>query len=131
MEKSERTKKCGNIAKLLGILHFLCLFGPFLYFLPLALALSTMGQQLFLTFEIVTCLILSLLALVSGLKTRGGLAKTIMWMFILGITICLSEVKVFIYIMSICAIVDELIIVRLKDKYKDAYAANKEIDRRQ
>lgn len=128
--KSERTIECKKRTRLFTILHFLCVFGPFLYFIPYSFIFSDTGRKLFLSLELVTVLILCIFAALSDMKTRGGYAKVIFWMFVLGISYCLEEVKVFIYIMCICAIVDELIITKLKDKYKDAYRANKEIDRR-
>ena len=128
--KSQRTKQCKRLSIFFGVLHFLCIFGPLLYYVPYAIIKGGAGDKLFLSLEIIVSIILAVFAIILDAKTRGGLIKTIMWLLILGITIALSEVKTFICIMAICAIVDELIIVKLRARYKDRYAANREIDRR-
>lgn len=130
MTKSARTKQCKRLSTILTILHILCLFGPFLYFIPHAFAIGTAGRKLALSMFLVIAVCLSVFSIITSAKTRGGLAKSVMWLFVLGITLCLNEVKGFIYLMSIIAIIDELIITKLLDKYKTAYLANREIDRR-
>ena len=128
--KSERTKQCKRLSVFFLILHILCLFGPLLYFIPYAYIVGEVGRKLALSLFLIVALCLSVVALISDAKTRGGLAKSIMWILVIGISICLQEVKVFVYIMAIVSIIDELVIVKLCAKYKDAYAANREIDRR-
>lgn len=128
--KGERTKQCKRLSILFLILHILCLFGPLLYFIPYAYGMGEVGHTLVLSLFLIVALCLSVVAIISDAKTRGGLAKSIMWILIMGISICLIEVKVFIYIMAIVSIIDELFIVKMRAKYKDAYAANREIDKR-
>lgn len=129
--KSERTKQCKRLSILFGILHFLCLFGPLLYFVPYALVVGEVGRKLALSLFLIVSVCLSVCAIISDAKTRGGLAKSIMWLLVIGISICLTEVATFVYIMASVSIFDELFVVRMRAKYKDAYAANREIDRRQ
>lgn len=128
--KSNRTKQCKRLSLLFGILHFLCLFGPLLYFVPYAYIVGTAGRKLTLSLFLVVAFCLSILSIITSAKTRGGLAKSIMWLLVLGITLCVAEVKTFVYIMAIISIIDELIIVKLHDRYKSAYLTNREIDRR-
>lgn len=128
--KSERTKQCKRLSILFLVLHILCLFGPLLYFIPYAYIVGEVGRKLALSLFLIVALCLSVVAIISDAKTRGGFAKSIMWILVIGISICLQEVKVFVYIMAIVSIIDELVIVRLRAKYKNAYASNKEIDRR-
>lgn len=127
---SKRTKQCKTLSLILGIVHFLCLFGPLLYFVPYAYVVGTAGRKLALSLFLIIAFCLSVVSIITSAKTRGGLAKSIMWLMVLGITLCLTEVKTFVYIMAIISIIDELIIVKLRDKYKTAYLANREIDRR-
>ena len=131
MKKSSRTIQCKNLTNLFSILHLGCLFGPLLYFVPYAFATGTTGNKIGLSLFLIVSVCLSLVSLFGEAKTRGGLNKTIMWVLIMGVLMCLAEAKTFIYIMAIVSILDELVIVKLKDKYKDAYAANREIDRRE
>lgn len=128
--KSERTKQCKRLSILFLVLHILCLFGPLLYFIPYAYIVGEVGRKLALSLFLIVALCLSVVAIISDAKTRGGFAKSIMWILVIGISICLQEVKVFVYIMAIVSIIDELVIVKLRAKYKNAYASNKEIDRR-
>lgn len=128
--KSERTKQCKRLSLFFLIMHFLCLFGPFLYFFPYAVVTAVPGQKIVLSLFFITAATFSAIAVFSEARTRGGLVKSIMWLLIFGITLCLETAKVFIGIMAIISIIDELFIVRMRAKYKDAFAANREIDRR-
>lgn len=128
--KSDRTKQCKKLVILFSILHFLFLFGPMLYFIPYAFITSEPGNKLVLSIFLIAGACLSLVAIFTDVKHRSGLTKTMMWVLIIGISICLQEIETFVYIMAIVSIIDELVIVRLKEKYKVALAANKEIDRR-
>lgn len=128
--ENNRTKQCKNLKTLFTILHILCLFGPFLYFIPYAFVVGATTQKVVLSLTIVFSCVLASFAIILEAKSRGGIAKTIMWLLLIGIIMCLERVEIFIYIMAIVSIIDELVIVRLRAKYKDAYAANREIDRR-
>lgn len=128
---SERTKQCSFLHTLFGILHFLLLFGPFFYFIPYGYITGTTTTSVGLTLSIVISLILAVFSIMADARYRGGLHKTMMWIMVLGVIFCLKEVEVFIWILAIAAIIDELIIVRLKDYYKAALISNKEIDKRE
>lgn len=128
---TERTKQCKKLHIIFTIIHFICMFGPLLYFIPYAYIIGGTGYKIGLSLFILVALCLSVFTIIADAKTRGGLAKTILWTIIMGVCLCLTEVKTFIYIMAIVSILDELVITKLSVKYKDAYAANKEIDRRQ
>lgn len=47
-----------------------------------------------------------------------------------GVLFALEEVKVFIWIMCITSVLDELVFVKMKDYYKACLISNREIDRR-
>lgn len=127
---TKRTKQCRNLRDLFTVLHLVCLFGPFLYYIPTAFVEGEPGQKLALSLTMVVALILGAFTLLAEAATKGGLAKSIMWTLILGVCFCIPKVEVFVYIMAIISIIDELVIVKLRDKYKTAFLANKEIDRR-
>lgn len=127
---SKRTKQCKRLSILFSTLHFLCLFGPFFYFIPFAFVNGVFVEKITLSLTLIFSLGLAGIAILVDAKTRGGMIKTIMWLTIMGITCCLKSIAPFIYIMASISIIDELFIVRAKTKYKDAYAANREIDRR-
>ena len=127
---SPRTKQCKTLSFIFGLLHFLCLFGPLLYFVPYGLAIGTVVQKVTLSLSIIVSICLAVFSIIAEASTRGGLAKVIMWALVMGVCICLTEVKTFIYIMAIVSIIDELIISKVHSHYKTAYQTNLEIDKR-
>jgi hypothetical protein len=56
--------------------------------------------------------------------------KSMIWLIILGIYICLKEITVLLIMVSICTILDELIITPLYKFFNNKYKINKEIDKR-
>lgn len=128
--KSTRTKQCIRRKNLFSLLHFLCLFGPLLYFIPYGYITGETVQKISMSFTVVLSLVLALISLITGVRARAGLHRTILWVLMAGVLFCLQEVKVFIWIMCITSILDELIFVKIKDYYKTAVISNKEIDRR-
>lgn len=127
---SKRTIQCRRRKILFSFLHFLCLFGPFIYFIPYGYITGEMGSKIIMSISIVTSLILALISALSDVKHRAGLHRSILWGLIAGVLFCLQEVKTFIYIMAITSLIDELIFVKLKDYYTSAEIANKEMDKR-
>lgn len=130
MAQSKRTKSCKRLALLFGFFHLLCVLGPFLYYLPAAFIVGAVVSKIALSFSIIIGIILGALSLLMEVKHRGGLHRGIMWLLIAGIMFCLNSVKTFIWVMAATSIIDELIFVKIKDHYKDAARANKEIDKR-
>lgn len=127
---SDRTKQCRRLKNIFGILHFLCLFGPLLYFIPYGYATGETVQKIAMSFTVITSIILAVISMIISVSHRAGLHRCIMWILIAGVMFALQEIKVFIWIMAVTSILDELIFVRLKDYYKSALISNKEIDRR-
>lgn len=128
---SNRTKQCRFRKNLFGFLHFLCLFGPLLYFVPYGFITGETVQKISMGFTVIASIVLAVFTIVADVKHRAGLHRTIVWILITGVLFCLQEIKVFIWIMAATSVIDELIFVRLRDYYKTALISNKEIDRRQ
>ena len=128
--KSQRTKHCRTLSIIFSILHLLCLLGPFIYFIPYALTVGEPVEKLSLTLFTVVGATLLVLGFMTDLKHRQGLHKTIFWLLVLGITICLNSVQTFVYIIAAVSIIDELVFCKLKNRYGELYRTNKEIDRR-
>ena len=127
---SDRTKQCRNLKTVFGVLHFLCLFGPFLYFIPFGYITGETISKIGMSFTLIISLILAMISMITGTKARAGLQRSIIWVLIAGILFCLQEVKMFIWIMAITSILDELVFTKIYDYYKAALISNKEIDRR-
>ena len=128
---SERTKQCKNRKHLFGLLHFLCLFGPLLYFVPYGYITGETVEKVAMSFTIIVSIVLAAISMIVSVTAKAGLHRCIMWTLIAGVLFCLQEIQTFIWIMAVTSIIDELIFTKLKDYYKAALISNKEIDRRQ
>lgn len=127
---SQRTKSCNKRKWLFRFLHWLCLFGPLLYFIPYAFITGETVEKIALSFTLIVSVILCVISIVIAATHRAGIHRTILWLLIAGVLFCLTEIKAFIWVMCITSILDELIFVRLKDRYAELTRTNKEIDRR-
>ena len=86
---SDRTKQCKRRKNLFGFLHFLCLFGPFLYFIPYGYVTGEVTQKISMSLTIVLSIILAALSFVIDVKHRAGLHRSMMWALIAGVLFCL------------------------------------------
>ena len=128
---SDRTKQCKRMKNIFGLLHFLCLFGPLLYFIPYGYITGETVQKIGMSFTIILSVVLAVISILVSVTARAGLHRCIMWTLIAGVLFCLKEIQVFIWIMAITSILDELVFTKVKDHYKTALISNREIDRRQ
>lgn len=127
---SDRTKQCRAMTNIFGFLHFLCLFGPLLYFIPYGYITGETVEKICMGFTLILSIVLAIISIIVSVTARAGLHRCIMWALIAGVMFCLSEIKIFIWIMAITSILDELIFVKVRDYYKAALISNIEIDRR-
>lgn len=128
---SKRTKQCLNRKHIFGILHFLCLFGPLLYFVPYGYVTGETVEKIAMSFTVIVSLVLATISMLVSVTARAGLHRCIMWTLIAGVLFTLQEIQVFIWIMAVTSIIDELVFTKLRDHYKAALISNREIDRRQ
>lgn len=126
---SERTKKAKGLKLLFGALHFLCLLGPFLYFIPYAFVTGEMVSKLAISFSVTIALIIALISLIVEAKNKAGLHRSILWILVIGLLFCLDSIKPFIWIIGGLSLADELVFSKLRDHYATVHATNKEIDR--
>lgn len=126
---SKRTKKAAAACIILGILHALCLLGPFLYYLPAAFIAGEIVEKISLGLTTILCIVLALISLVVDASHKAGLHKSIVWVLILAITLSFAHIRPFIYIMAGVSILDELILVPLKEHFRAIKITNKEIDK--
>lgn len=127
---SARTKQCKILRTIFGVLHFLCLFGPLLYFVPYGYATGAVVEKIAMSFTVIASVILALISVLVSVTARAGLHRCIMWILITGVLFTLQEIQVFIWIMAVTSILDEVIFTKARDHYKAALISNKEIDRR-
>lgn len=126
-----RTKKCKIYKNIFSVLHFLLLFGPLSYYVIKAYIHGEPVEKVGISFTLIVSIILAVMSIVIDIKHRAGIHRSIMWLLIAGILLCLQEIKTFIWLMATTSIIDELIIVKAKEHYKVAYISNKEFDKRQ
>jgi hypothetical protein len=127
---SDRTKQCRALKNVFGVFHFLCLFGPLLYFIPYGYATGETVEKIGMSFTVIASVILAVISILVSVTARAGLHRCIMWILITGVLFTLKEIQVFIWIMAITSILDELIFTKVRDHYRAALISNKEIDRR-
>lgn len=127
---SKRTKQCRALKNIFSILHFICLFGPLLYFIPYAYLIGKPVEKISLSFTVIVAIILVAISTITSITARAGLQRCMLWSLICGVLFCLTDIKAFIYIVAISSILDELVFVKLRDYYKTALISNKELDRR-
>lgn len=130
MAKSETTKKAKTAYLIFGILHLLCLLGPFFYFVPYAFITGAVVSKIVLGFTITISLILGLISLMIDVVHRASVHRSITWVMIAGLLFCLTAIKPFIWIMTITSILDELVFTKLRDAYRTKFKTNNEIDKR-
>lgn len=131
VKASKRTRQCRTLTWIFEALHFLCLFGPLLYFIPYGYVTGDTVSKIAMSFTVIVSVILAVMSLLVSVTARAGLHRTIMWVLIAGVLFALSEIQAFIWIMCITSILDELVFTKIRDYYKHALLSNKEIDRRQ
>ena len=127
---SDRTKQCKILSTIFGVLHFLCLFGPLLYFVPYGYVTGETVEKIGMSFTIIASVILAVISILVSVTARAGLHRCIMWILITGVLFTLQEIQVFIWIMAVTSILDELVFTKIRDHYKAALISNREIDRR-
>lgn len=127
---SDRTKQCKILTTIFGVLHFLCLFGPLLYFVPYGYATGAVVEKIAMSFTVIASVILALISVLVSVTARAGLHRCIMWILITGVLFTLQEIQVFIWIMAVTSILDELVFTKVREHYKAALISNREIDRR-
>lgn len=130
MIASKTTKKAKAAWIIFGILHLLCILGPFFYFIPYAFITGEVVSKLALGLSTIVSVVLALVSLIVDTSHRAGLHRSIMWTLIAGVLFCLNSIKPFIWIMALTSIFDELIFLPIKNAKKTKYKTNKEIDKR-
>lgn len=127
---NKRTKQCRARAIFFGILHFLLFCGPLLFFVPFAFIGAEVVSKIALSLSLTSSLILLLISFIVGVKHKAGMHRSIIWILIAGVMLCLSNVTTFIWVMAGTSILDELLVSKLYEHYKVSYATNREIDMR-
>lgn len=127
---NKRTKQVKIRTIILGILHFLFWLGPFFYFIPAAFVTAEVGSKVLLSLTAIVTLIIGGISLLSDVKHKAGLQRSMLWSLVIGVMYCLESVAPFIWTLAITSIVDEVALRPLYEKHQVALLANKEMDKR-
>lgn len=125
-----RTKKLRTIKIILGILHFLCLFGVLAAFGIPAFITAEVGSKAILGVCGMVTIMLGLVSTVVSVKHKAGLHRSMMWALIIGVMKCLNSIAPFVWTMALASILDECLISPAYENYKTALLANREMDKR-
>lgn len=107
-------------------LNLLLWLAPIAIFLFLAIMEGTaLYQQLALSTTVLVVIILTLVSLTTKYALRCRL-----WLFLIGIYICLQNIMTPIIVFAVCQVIDELVVCPLKNRFKRKLQTNKEIDKR-
>lgn len=123
---TEYTKKQRFIARLTGIISLLLNILPVIIFVIAGFIKGEPGQKLTLGFTAIIALVFGII----NLLFKANLKRTIFWIVMIGIYVCLDKMASIIITMAICTIIDELIMSPIHKHYTTKYKTNKEIDKR-
>jgi hypothetical protein len=123
---SERTKRLGKLNALLVFLSTACNVAPLAAYVIIAfLNADLVVEKVTLTMTILVVLILTMVSIVNKIALRSRL-----WIVLIGIYIALDNILVPLLIISICQVIDELVISPIKRTVNIKLKINKEIDSR-
>lgn len=122
---TEVTKKYKKRAKWLQFISVSLLIVPLLVYAIMGFINGNIGEKVTLGMTLIVCLILVLVNAVFKYHIRSTI-----WIMLLGIQICLSNITSLLVVIASCTMLDEFIITPLAKKYKQKYIINNEIDKR-
>lgn len=126
MKKSPRTKHMQRMSRITGILSFLLMVGPVIFFFVQSmLYCAEIKQKLVMGFIFTCALIMSICNILMKYKPRSPF-----WLLLLGLQYTLNKIEIVIIVMAITTIIDECVISPLHRYTKRTASTNKEIDRR-
>lgn len=125
MKNSETTKKYRMAYWALTVISWTLVFGPLAAYLIYAMIVSGTVQKAGLVTSLFAAIILTGISIILKLHIRSAL-----FIMILGIYLAIREISVLLVIISICTVLDELLITPLQKSFKNKLVINKEIDKR-
>jgi predicted branched-subunit amino acid permease len=119
------TKKYKNRARWCKIISVSLVLVPLLIYATMGFINGTIGQKTTLGLTLLVCLVFVLINSVFKYHIRSTI-----WIMLLGIQICLTNITSLLVIIAISTMMDEFIFKPLAKKYKQKYIINNEIDKR-
>lgn len=125
MELNERTKKIRNRYRLFKSLSICLTFLPLIVYVIIAF----INGQPFEKFTMGCMVMIALIFVMLNVIMKYNIRSTV-WVLILGIYLCLDDITPLLIIMAVSTIIDEFVVSKLANKYKNQFVINKEIDKR-
>lgn len=125
MELNERTKKAKSRYIFFKTLSICLTLLPLLVYVILAFINGEPMEK----FTMGCMVTIALCFVILNFIMKYNIRSTI-WVLMLGIYICLDNITPLLIIMAISTILDEFVVSKLANKYKNQFVINKEIDKR-
>ena len=122
---SDRSKALKKKYLLFKICSLLLLFVPLVVFVVVAFIRGTTTQKMSLGIGVTLCLIFT----IANARFKWA-PRSAIWILMIALTIAMEKIQSVIYVVGICAIIEECVTSRLESYYLQKYKINKEIDAR-
>lgn len=122
---SDVTKKYKEKYRLFSLMSILLTAGPLIVYFFLGFSVSEPVKRVVLSMTAVSAILLTLVNLTFKIHLRSAI-----YLLMLGIHVCISNITSLIIIMAATTLLDELVATPLAKYYKQKFVINKEIDAR-
>jgi hypothetical protein len=122
---TDNTKKYKRKANFCKFMSIILIITPLIIYSTLGFINGSIGEKTALGLTLITCLIFVGMNIVFKYHIRSTI-----WILLLGIQICISNITSLLIIISTSTMLDEFMFSPLHKKYKNKYIINNEIDKR-
>ena len=122
---SDRSKQLKKRYYTFKICSLLLLFLPLVIFIVVAFIRGTATQKASLGIGVTLCAVFTIANAMFKWAPRSAI-----WVLMIALTIAMEKIQSVIYIVGICAIIEECVTSKLEKYYHDKYKINVEIDAR-
>ena len=124
-EMSDITKNYKTKYMILKALSIAMTVGPLVFYLIMGFSMAEPAKKIILSFSAISAIMMTLVSIVFKCHIRSTI-----FILMLGIHACISNITTLIIIMAATTLIDELLLTPLCRKYNSKYTINKEIDAR-
>ncbi len=126
MTVSKITKHYRRLSFFFGLLSFLAIVGPLLYYGIVAVAGDALViEKMTLAASVLVVLVMTAVAMVNKIALKSRI-----WILLFALFLCLDHFLVPLLVVGICQVADELILSPLHKHFKNKASINIEIDKR-
>ena len=122
---SDVTKKYKAKYRLFSLMSMLLTVGPLIVYFFLGFSVSEPVKRVILSMTAISAILLTLINLTFKIHLRSAI-----YLLMLGIHVCISNITGLIIVMAATTLLDEIVATPLAKHYKQKYTINKEIDAR-